>query len=130
VAYQTSEPGETEGTTYVQPFPPTGTKHQIARGGRPVWSRDGKELFYVPTPTQFMAVAVTTEPRWSVTGPVAVPRGFGISSPATPRAFDVLPDGRIVGIGLVGQNLGGSAAAEIHIVLNWFEQLKARVSAH
>jgi serine/threonine-protein kinase len=127
VAYQTGAPGETEGTTYVQPFPPTGTKHQIARGGRPLWSRDGKELFYVPTPTQFMAVTVRTEPRWSVTGPVAVPRGFGASTPGTPRTFDVLPDGRIVGIGAVGQNQSGSGPAQIHIVLNWFEELKARV---
>jgi Tol biopolymer transport system component len=45
VAYQTGESGAGEGTTYVQPFPPSGTKHQIARGGRPLWSRDGKELF-------------------------------------------------------------------------------------
>ena len=50
VAYQIGEPERAEGTTYVQPFPPTGTKYQIARGGRPLWSRDGKELFFVPAP--------------------------------------------------------------------------------
>ena len=59
MAYQIGEPGQAEGTTYVQPFPPNGTKYQIARGGRPAWSRDGKELFYVPAPGQFMAVKVT-----------------------------------------------------------------------
>jgi serine/threonine-protein kinase len=129
VAYQTGGPGDegTEGTTYVQPFPPSGTKYQIARGGRPLWSRDGKELFYVPTPTQLMAVTVRTQPSWTVTGPVAVPRGFGASTPTTPRTFDILPDGRIVGIGSIGQSPSGSGAAQIHVVLNWFTELQQRV---
>lgn len=127
VGYQTGAQGEVEATTYVQPFPPNGTKHQIARGGRPLWSRDGKQLFYVPTPTQLMAVTITTQPTFTFTNPVIVPRGFGVSSPTTPRAFDILPDGRIVGIGTVGQNQSGSGPAQIQVVLNWFEELKARV---
>jgi eukaryotic-like serine/threonine-protein kinase len=129
VAYQTAEPGDAaaEGTTYVQSFPSSGRKHQIARGGRPLWSRDGKELFYIPTPTQLMAVTVRTEPSWTVTGPVEVPRGFGVSSPTTPRTFDILPDGRIVGIGPVGQSSSGSGPAQIHVVLNWFTELQQRV---
>jgi hypothetical protein len=45
VAYQTGEFGVGEGELYVQPFPATGAKHYIAQGGRPLWSRDGKELF-------------------------------------------------------------------------------------
>jgi eukaryotic-like serine/threonine-protein kinase len=44
IAYQIGESNSAEGWTYVQPFPPTGTKHQIARGGRPLWSRDGRDL--------------------------------------------------------------------------------------
>ena len=49
VAYQIGQSGVTEGTLYVVPFPPTGTKHLIAQqGGRPLWSRDGRELFYRP----------------------------------------------------------------------------------
>ena len=72
----------TEGTTYVQPFPPTGSKHLIAQqGGRPLWSRDGKELFFVPAPGRFMVVAVKTAPIFTVTSPVEVPRGFGAAAP-------------------------------------------------
>jgi serine/threonine-protein kinase len=128
VAYQTGEVGGPEGTTYVQPFPPNGAKYQIARGGRPLWSRDGKELFYVPGPTQFMAVAVRTQPNFTFSNPVAVPRGFGFASPTSPRTFDITPEGRIVGIGTSGQSEGGlSSPSQIHVVLNWFEELKARV---
>jgi Tol biopolymer transport system component len=129
VAYQILESGRGEAATYIQPFPPNGTKYQIARqGGRPVWSRDGKELFYVPGPGQFMAVTVRTQPSFTFTNPAAIPRGFGIADPASPRTFDVTPDGRFVGVALAEIGPGGSAAqAQIQVVLNWFEELKTRV---
>jgi serine/threonine-protein kinase len=125
VAYQIGTTrGGMEGTTYVQPFPPTGTKYEIARGGRPLWSRDGKELFFVPAPSRFMVVTVRMAPSFTVTSPVAVPRGFGVANPMTPRTFDIMPDGRIVGI---GTPQSGSGPAQIHVVLNWFEELKRLV---
>ena len=116
-----------EGITYVEPFPPTGTKYQIAQGGRPLWSRDGKELFFVPAPSRFMAVTVRTAPSFTFTSPVAVPRGFGAAIPATPRTFDIMPDGRFVGVGTQGQRQSGSGPAQIHVVLNWTEELKRLV---
>jgi hypothetical protein len=124
VAYQTADSESSEGSTYVQPFPATGRKVEISRGGRPVWSRDGKELFFVPAPGQFRMVKVTMKPSFSFTPPVAVPRPFGIAGPATPRTFDLLPDGRIIGVGPAAEGPGG---AELRVVLNWFEELKARV---
>ena len=127
VAYRLGRRGEFEGTTYVEPFPPTGTKHQIGRGGRPLWSRDGKGLYFVPGPGRLMAVTVTTEPTFAVTNPVEVPRGFGLASPATSRTFDNLPDGRIVGVGPTGQSQKGTAPMQIRVVVNWFEELKAKV---
>jgi serine/threonine-protein kinase len=126
LAYQIGEAGRGESVTYVEPFPPNGTKYQIARGGRPLWSRDGKELFYIPGPAQFMAVTVRTQPTFSFTNPVAVPRGFGVADPASPRPYDITPDGRFVGVGMVGRSVS-FAAPQIHVVLNWFEELKARV---
>jgi hypothetical protein len=87
VAYQAGESGLGEATTYVQPFPPTGAKYEIARGGRPLWSRDGSELFFVPAPSQFMAVTVRTEPVFGFTPPAQVPRRFGLAPPASPRPF-------------------------------------------
>jgi hypothetical protein len=130
VAYQVGEAGQGEGITYIQPFPPNGTKYQIARGGRAAWSRDGRELFYVPAPAQFVAVKVSTQPTFTFTNPAPVHRGFGIADPVNPRPYDTLPDGRFVGIGTVGQpRTGSSGSAQIQVVLNWFEELKARVPA-
>jgi hypothetical protein len=38
-----------------------------------------------------------------------------------------MPDGRIVGVGPSDQSQSGSGPAQIHVVLNWYEELKARV---
>ena len=129
VAYQFKEPGSTgtEPVTHVEPFPPTGKKNQIVQGGRPMWSRDGKELFFVPAPGRFMAVTVRTAPSFTFTSPVAVPRGFVEALPANPRTFDVLSDGRFVVVGTQGQSQSTPGPTQIHVVLNWFEELKRLV---
>ena len=127
VAYQTGDAVGGEGTTFVQPFPPNGTKYQIvAGGGRPMWSRDGRELFYIPGPGRFMAVTVRTQPTFTFTPPAPVPRGFVVAVPAASRPFDITPDGRILGVGAAGQSPVASRA-EIHVVLNWFTELQQRV---
>jgi eukaryotic-like serine/threonine-protein kinase len=125
VAYQVGDSIQAEATTFVQPFPPNGTKYQIARGGRPVWSRDGAELFLVPAPGQFMVVRVTTRPTFTFSTPTLIPRGFGVADPLSPRPYDVLPDGRTVGVAFAA-SIGATRAAEIQVVTNWFEELKAR----
>jgi hypothetical protein len=127
VAYQSGDPNAAEGWTYVQPFPSTGTKHQIARGGRPMWSPAGSklELFFVPAPGQFMAVTVRTQPTFGFTNPVAVPRRFAVAFPGNPRPYDVLPDGRFVTVGTAGES-GEQASLHIQVVLNWFEELKRK----
>jgi Tol biopolymer transport system component len=47
LAYTSDETGRNE--VYVQTFPSLGGKSQVSTGGgsRPVWSRDGRELFYI-----------------------------------------------------------------------------------
>jgi serine/threonine-protein kinase len=127
VAYQTRPSGMGEGDTYVQPFPPTGAKYLIAPGGRPLWSRDGKELFFVPAPGVFMAVTINTQPTFTFTNPVSLPRGFGVAIPSSPRTFDILPDGRFIGVAPPGQSPSGSSSAQIHVVIGWFDELKRRV---
>jgi eukaryotic-like serine/threonine-protein kinase len=126
VAYQEGDVGTGEATTYVQPFPPTGTKYQIAKGGRPMWSRDGTELFFVPAPSQFMVVSVRTDPVFGFTAPAAVPRRFGLAPPMGPRPYDMLHDGRIVSVDEANP-AGDARSVSIHVVLNWFEELKAHL---
>ena len=128
VAYQVGQPDEIEGTTFLQPYPPTGTKHQVARGGRPLWSRNGKDLFIIPGAGRLQVVGVTTTPAVSFTNPAERPRGFGEAAPWSPRTFDIMPDGRLLGVGLPGErSVTGIATAQIRIVINWFDELRRLV---
>jgi Tol biopolymer transport system component len=55
-----------DNTVYVQPFPPNGSTYQISTtnaGHHPIWSSDGKELFYEPGQGQLTAVPVGTRPN-------------------------------------------------------------------
>jgi eukaryotic-like serine/threonine-protein kinase len=128
VAYQRGEPEQAEGTTFVEPYPPDGTKFQIARGGRPAWSREGTELFFIPAPNRFMAAKVQTQPTFTFANPVDVPRGFGVADPTNPRPYDVTSDGRFIGVGTPSQTKSGlPGPPEIHVVLNWYQELKRLV---
>jgi serine/threonine-protein kinase len=129
LAYQSYDVG-TAGVL-VQSFPPRGVPNQIAMRltatpHHPFWSRDGKELFYIPGPNQFAVVRITTQPAFSVSNAELLPRGgFLEGGPDAVRNIDVLPDGRFVGIVDLGQSESGEVSApRINVVLNWFEQLK------
>jgi hypothetical protein len=53
---------------------------------------------------------------------------FGGASTLTRRPYDIMPDGRFVSV-IVEESLdnGSPAAAAVHVVLNWFDELRARV---
>ena len=129
VAYQAGDLGVGEGAVFVEPSPPDGTRHRIAAGGRPAWSRDGKELVFVPGPNELAVVTVSTQSGFTFSEPAALPRGFGLSGPMTPRGFDLMPDGRILGAAAGTSKPGPSTPLELRVVLNWFEELKARVQS-
>jgi Tol biopolymer transport system component/tRNA A-37 threonylcarbamoyl transferase component Bud32 len=60
IAYNSNENGGFE--VYVQPFPTTGAKWQVSKGGgqQPQWRRDGAELFYITPDRKLTGVAVKT----------------------------------------------------------------------
>ena len=128
VAYQAGDQTLGEATTYIEPFPATGLKYEIARGGRPMYSRDGKELFFVPAPGKFMVVSVRTDPVFGFTPPVPIQRRFGLAPPMNPRPYDILPDGRIVAVNAVTSE-GDHRPGQIHVVINWFQELRAKLPA-
>jgi Tol biopolymer transport system component len=130
VAAPSSPPG---GSLFVQPFPATGATYPISKGSgfHPTWSPDGKELFYFVGGggAQFSAVSVTTRPTFAFGNPVPVPKPFVERGPGFERNNDITRDGkRFLGVVAAGQTASGAPAApQIQVVLNWFEELKARV---
>jgi len=91
IAYQSNETGRFE--IYVEPFPRTGARTRVtdAGGERPVWSPDGREIFYDKEATLYV-VAITTGPAVSVRPPVALPIS-GFLQATGRRLWDVSADG-------------------------------------
>jgi eukaryotic-like serine/threonine-protein kinase len=131
LAYQSNETGRYE--VYVQPYPPTGAKYQMTKGGgvdshHPLWSPDGKELFYVNL-TRLFSVSVQTQPGFSFGNPVQLPIDMVQLQVSGIRNYDITPDGKQF-IALLPPQLSSGAARpaqQIQVVLNWFEELKQRV---
>ena len=130
VAYSATEAGAVT-SIYVQPMPPTGAKHVLVRPQRasphhPIWSPDGAALYYVPAPGVFERVTVSTHPTFGFGNPESVHRSFQGGPPGSRRHYDMMPDGRILGLVTPGQTGAENPVVEIFVVLNWFEELKAR----
>jgi len=126
VAYASDDRGEPD--VYVQPFPPTGAKWQIASpGSLPRWSRDGRELFYLQG-RSLMAVPLTTAPTFAVGAPHAlfeVPTTVVLSTD-TATNYDAAPDGRFL---VVRQTSTEFMGGHLVVALDWTSSLRRAVPA-
>lgn len=76
----------------------------------------------------FEAVSITTQPTFAFGNPVAVPKLLRMGPTSSRTSYDITQDGRFVGLITAGQTefVRGSED-QIQLVLNWLEDLKARV---
>ena len=88
-----------------------------------MWRRDGSELFYRHEDS-LMAVPVRRAPGFSVGPPRRVLDSEMVFNVAGNPGYDVMPDGRFVGLMTPGQADPSAAAPIVQVVLNWFEELK------
>jgi len=131
IAYSVDSDGPGD-KVYVQAFPPVPGKYEISSSAvHPVWSRDGKQLFFGNGPGGYAVVNVTTQGGFAFSSPTPVPRGGLSGAPVGPRMHDILPDGRFIGV-LRGElnQAGAPSSPRIEVVLNWFEDVKQRVPTH
>jgi Tol biopolymer transport system component len=94
IAYVSDETGRLE--LYVQPFPTTGARFQITKngGGHPLWSPDGKELYFDNSGRMF-SVAIQAQPGFSAGEPAPLPiRGFVQGQGNVRRQYDMISDGK------------------------------------
>jgi Tol biopolymer transport system component len=135
VAYQSDESGK--GEIYVRSFPDVNKgKWQVSSsgGGSPLWSPDGRELFY-RSGDATMAVEVETQPTFKRGNPKNLFQGTYFSTAmqkivTTP--WDILPNGKKFLMIKPAASTGAASTAagpqpKITVVVNWFEELKQRV---
>ena len=119
LAYFSNETDRDE--VYVQPFPGPGPRERISieGGTAPRWASSGRELFY-RNGDKMMVVDIQTEPTFKAGTPRLLFEGqFG--------AWDVAPDGQRF---LMVQSVEPEQPpTKIHLILNWFEELKEQVPA-
>ena len=125
IAYVSNESGRYE--IYVQPYPGPGGKWQISTDGgdQPLWNPNGKELFF-RNGDKLMAVDVATQTAFVPGTPRTLfQRRYERLAGPGPN-YSVSADGqRFIMVKPADQQ--GSAATQINVVLNWFEELKRQV---
>ena len=125
LAYSSNESGARQ--VYVRPFPGPGGKLQISTdgGSEPVWSRNGRELYY-RNGDEMLSVAMATQPALTAGSPRTLFEGRYMRTDTGGAGYDVSADGRFLMVQPVEPE---QAATHINIVLNWFDELKRRVPA-
>ncbi|MCZ6857000.1 MAG: protein kinase, partial [Gemmatimonadetes bacterium] len=124
LAYQSNE-NEGRNDVFVVPLPSRAPKQQVSLEGgtSPRWSPDGFTLYYwrpEDDGNRLIAITVAPGPRFAVT---ATEELFEIAT-ATDLSFAVMPGGREF---LLLVDNPKAIAREIHVIENFFEELKAKV---
>ncbi len=124
LAYSSNESGRRE--IIVQPYPGPGGKWQISTDGgqEPLWNPKGGELFY-RNGNRIMAVQVDVKSGFSASKPRMLFEGPYLPGGGFPF-YDVSPDGQRF-LMLKPLESQTSGPTQIHVVLNWFEELKRLV---
>jgi Tol biopolymer transport system component len=130
LTYASDESGHYQ--VYVCPFPKvSGGKWQISESGgtRPLWSPDGKELFYLAPPDgmpAMMAVSVDTASTFHATNATRLFSGPYFTA-LNGRTYDISPDGqRFLMVKAAGEP-AASSFPKVVVIENWFEELQRRV---
>jgi serine/threonine-protein kinase len=124
LAYGSEESGIFE--IYVRPFPDAASARwqvSAAGGTDPVWSRSGRELFYVSAQNEMVSVQVSPGAVFSF----SPPRRLFSTAPYSPvppvPSFDVSLDGKRF---LMLRETTPTDRNELIVVQNWAEEMKAR----
>ena len=132
IAYRSAAAGVNE--VYVQPFSgaPSGPggKWLISTGGgrHPVWSRNGRELFYLAQDYRIMVATYTTK---GDSFSADKPRPWAETQITEPNAFfwnlDLAPDGkRFVVSPRADATAGQKGSVHVTVLLNFFDELRRK----
>jgi serine/threonine-protein kinase len=131
MAFASDESGAYE--VYVRPFPETagGGKWQISSGGGkvPIWSRDGKNLFFENLDNRIMVTGYAVNRESFVAGKPRLWSGQKLTAPTDDPNYDVAPDGKTIEA-LVPRPVAEESKSSLHVtfLLNFFDELRRRTA--
>ena len=127
IAYVSGESGQRE--VYVRPYPGPGRATLISPAGgvSPAWSRDGRQLFYIPLATRSMMVVnvVPGDPFVADRPRTLFERWRGPFVPV--RGYDVFQDGSFVTSIAEDVEATSELPTEVRVILNFFDAIRARL---
>ena len=124
LAYVSTTSGREE--VYVQPFPDLeGGRHQVSTAGgtEPLWANSGRELFYRNGTGDLVAVSIAPGPNFRSSGERVLFSAQDYFSDNRSRNYAVTPDDR----SFYFIRAKVKPATTSVVVLNWFEELKAKL---
>ncbi len=121
LAYASNESGTME--VYVRPFPGPGGRWQISTEGgtHPVWSHNGRELFFLNLDGRI------TVADYAATGGAFAAGSPRVWSQTRVRSYDLAPDGKGFAILPIGNASDDKPLTQLTILLNFFDELQRRV---
>ncbi len=132
IAYTSGEAGK-RNEIYVRPFPGPGGKWPISTdgGSNPVWSRNGKELFYSTLSRDQIMVA-----NYTASGGTFRPEKPRLWSPGQfatqggDRTYDLAHDGkRFVVLKKLSEGVAAPPIDKVTFIFNFFDELRRKVPA-
>ncbi len=122
LAYVSDESGRKD--VYVQPYPSLDSRVLVSIDGgvEPVWSADGRRLFFRSGTVMAANVTSTSPLEFGVPEPL-FPDRFARTQGDAHTHYDVGPDGRLLMVDNLS-NQGTARRQEIQVVLNWADELK------
>jgi serine/threonine-protein kinase len=127
IAYRSDETGRDE--IYVQPFPGPGAKWQISSDGGtvPVWSRNGRELFFESPERRIVVVAYTAKADSFVPDKPKVWSDQQLHDVGGNPNYDLAPDGKQFAI-FPELKAPTEEKGDVHVtfLLNFFDELRRR----
>ncbi len=128
IAYQSDESGRSE--VYVRPFPGPGGKWQISNAGGqiPVWSHNGRELFFENLDNRIMETNYEGKNESFVPGKPHLWSDLQLQPPTSGWNYDLAPDGTRFAIFPVLKALTEEKEV-VHMTFleNFFDELRRRV---
>jgi len=134
LSYESNASGRLE--IYVRPFPQVDSGQWLVStngGSRPLWARDGRELFYLSEDGTLMNVPVEQASAWRAGTPRQVLQTAYFPAAALGfnyRPYDISPDGtRFLMIKQLPETEPRAGQRGIIVVTNWLDELKRLVPA-
>jgi serine/threonine-protein kinase len=128
IAYESSEAGSEE--IYVRPFPSGSGKWQVSTGGGqfPIWSRDGRQLFYETLDHRIMAADYTARGDSFAAGKPRLWSTRRIASTSFSANLDLHPDGKRFVV-LSDPDMPSEQKNSVHatFLLNFSDEVKRRI---